>query len=94
MLYRFISGIPRSLQSKVSDVMEGISENKSVTVDESLEIAKDGDPTVPMDLSSGMSATVEGMVRRDIEQEVEMKDGMEEKGDDEVRFLKPYSSFW
>jgi hypothetical protein len=68
--------MPRSVQRDISAELE--TSKKLVTVDESLPMAGDSDPTVPMDLSSGMSASVEGLLRNEIENSME-SDGENEK---------------
>ena len=73
----------RSVQRGLSAEL-AVSE-KLITVDESLPLAMDSDPTVPMDLSSGMSASVEGMLRNEVEKGMEL-DG--ENANQEARFFK------
>ena len=51
----------------------------------------DSDPTVPMDLSSGMSASVEGMLRNEVEKGMEL-DG--ENANQEARFFKAKKGCW
>lgn len=68
--------MPRSVQRGISAELE--ASEKLVTVDESLPMARDSDPTIPMDLSSGMSASVEGLLGNEIENSME-SDGENEK---------------
>ena len=68
--YVFLVGnLPRSVQQGISK--ELAASKTPVTVDESLPMAGDSDPTVPMDLSSGMSASVEGLLRNEMEKNME-----------------------
>lgn len=53
----------RTHQKEINEELEK-SKDLVTTVDESLELATDADPTVPMDLSSGMTASVESMILR------------------------------
>ena len=79
----------RSVQRGLSAEL-AVSE-KLITVDESLPLAMDSDPTVPMDLSSGMSASVEGMLRNEVEKGMEL-DG--ENANQEARFFKAKKGCW
>lgn len=75
--------LPRSCHAVIAADLKS-SSTSSVLVDESLPYGQDSDPTIPMDLSSGVTASVEGMIARGEQADAAQLPEVETK-DQEVR---------
>ena len=62
-------GTPRNAQKEINAELKKSVIPGVTVVDESLPFGNDTDPTLPMNADAGLSASVEGLLRRDIEGE-------------------------